>query len=797
MCCKAASASTAGVNELGCINRVCPIVNAPYILYTNCLMGISRIFTGKRAKRLCILTAVLGVILFSSVLLAPSPMPDAVNWPVSPALLDSRGELFHARLSENEEFCLPVRLADMGKWLPLVAVEVEDRRFYSHFGVDVLALARATAQNARSFSVVSGASTITSQVIRLTYPRPRSLRSKALEFAQAIKLERHLSKEEILELYLNRAPFGGPVRGVEAAARSYFGKRAAELSLAEAALLIGMLRGPSLYRPDKNPERTLERRNAILHRLEERNAAPPETVKIAYLEKLPPGRGSIPQLHRHYADIALRALPAGYWRRGSAPVKTTLDTYLQNRLATRLTEALLPFPANITSAGAIVDNRTGAIVAYIGNSRFNLAARTNWVDCGNSPRSPGSTLKPFAYLLAMDQGKLLPSTLLADTPLSFAGMAPRNYDRTYRGPVSASFSLANSLNAPAVRVLRATGGENVIQFLRNLGFSFFNKPASHYGDSLILGGCEVTLLQVAQGFSTLATLGEHRPLTPFASESAPDRLGVRRIFSADAGYLIADSLSDAGRMSPVAAEALQSQGRRVAFKTGTSYGLRDAWTAAYTPHHTVVVWLGDPEGLPHPMLVGLPVASPAALNIIRDIPYARKDAAWYTPPPRLERFTACSFSGKPATPFCPTRNHAWRIRSVSQTVPCSMHAMRNGKLQTVLPAELENYAAENNTRVARRERIDITMPQPGMRFFITPYAEKQRIPLTCEGAQGKVYWFIDQEYYGVQEKGAALLWPVTAGKHVLSLVDEAGNTASAAFTVVDVLADSPRAIPLE
>lgn len=786
------------VSEFGCINRVPLIVNAAYILYTDCPMGILRILASRKHARILAAVTVAGLLFLAVVfVITPSPMPDALNWPVSPALLDKNGELFHVRLSRNEEFCLPVALEDMGKWLPLVATEVEDRRFYSHFGVDMLALLRAVVQNAKSRSVVSGASTITSQVIRLTYPRPRSLHSKLLEFVQAVKLERHLSKDDILELYLNRAPFGGPVRGVEAAARSYFGKRASELSLAESALLIGMLRGPSLYRPDKNPERTLERRNAILQRLEKRSAVPGKAVKIAYLEKLPPGRSAIPQRHRHYADIALRALPSGYWHRGSSPVKTTLDPYLQNRFEARLKEALLPFPESVTSAGAIVDNTTGALVAYIGNTRFNLAARTNWVDCGTSPRSPGSTLKPFAYLLAMEQGDLLPSTLLADTPLSFAGMAPRNYDRKYRGPVSAAVALANSLNAPAVRVLRKTGGENVIQFMRALGFSLLTRPAAHYGDSLVLGGCEVTLLQVAQAFSTLATLGVHRPLTPIASESAPERLGVRRIFSADAGYLIADSLSDMGRIAPVTAEAFRTQGRRIAFKTGTSYGLRDAWTAAYTPRHTVVVWLGNPEGLPHPMLVGLPVASPVAMNIIRDIPHTKKETAWYAPPAHLERFTACAFSGAPATPFCPTRHTAWRIRGTSRTVPCAIHAMREGTLQTILPADLETYAAGTEAQVARRMRIDITMPQPGMRFFVTPHAKKQQIPLTCEGAQGKVYWFIDQEFFGLQEQGQSLLWPVAPGKHMVSLVDEAGNTASMSFSVVDILENAPRPVDFE
>ncbi len=203
-------------------------------------------------------------------------------------------------------------------------------------------------------------------MIRLTYPRERSLRNKLLEFAQAVKLEFGYSKDTILELYCNRAPFGGPVRGVEAAARSYFGKRAEELSLAEATLLIGMLRGPSVYRPDRNPDKTLKRRNAILERLRERNVASERDIAVALQEPLPPGRSAIPQRHRHYADIALRYLPAGYWHQGSAPVKTTLDPFAQNLLERRLDEALWPFPANVTAAGGIMDNTTGTLLAYVG-----------------------------------------------------------------------------------------------------------------------------------------------------------------------------------------------------------------------------------------------------------------------------------------------------------------------------------------------------------------------------------------------------------------------------------------------
>ena len=760
-----------------------------------------KIFPFLSSRSLCWLIfppAAVCALLFGLLVFAvPSPLSDATTWPVSPALLDKDGSLFHARLSSTEEYCLPIALSRMGKWLPIVALDVEDRRFYRHFGLDIFAIARAIGQNLRSGSVVSGASTITSQVIRLTYPRDRNMRHKMLEFAQAIKLEWGLPKEKILELYLNRAPFGGTIRGVEAAARSYFGKKAEELSLAESAMLIGMLRGPSLYRPDKNPDLILQRRNTILNGLLERNLASEHDIAMARLEKLPKGRRAIPQKFWNYADITLRSLPTGYWHQGSSPVVTTLDSFLQVMLERQLDDALVSFPASVTAAGGIVDNASGSLLAYVGNARFDAQAQEQWVDCGSSPRSPGSILKPFIYLLAMEQGNIVPASLVADTPLSFAGMAPRNYDRKYRGPVSAEYALANSLNAPAVRILRRAGNESAIQFLRTVGFSRLTKPAGHYGDSLILGGCEVTLIQTLQAFASLANLGIYRPLTSLASVAGPGRLGEQRLFSAPAAFLVAESLRDTGRMAPTLREALNEQGRSVAFKTGTSYGLRDAWTAAYTPWHTVAVWLGDPEGLPHPALSGLPIAAPLALRLIRDIPQDKKKPAWYSPPQGLERYSACSLSGNPATPFCPTKKQAWHIRGVSRKTPCSFHRMREGTLHTILPPELELYANTPTTSVARKERIDITMPQAGMRLYMTPHAEQQHIALTCEGAQGKIYWFINQEFFGMQEKEESLLWPLKPGNFRISLVDEHGNTAFTTFSVIDVLAEEPRPLKFD
>ncbi len=752
-----------------------------------------------RTGRALLGLAAAGLALLAGLWLAvPSPLADAVAWPVSPSLMDANGRLFHVRLSSREEYCLPVPLARMGKWLPLVAVEVEDRRFYSHPGLDPLALARAAWQNLRHGAVISGASTITSQTVRLTYPRSRTVGSKVLEFVQALKLERALDKERILELYLNRAPFGGPVRGAEAAARSYFGKRAEELSLAEAALLIGMLRGPSVYRPDRYPERTLERRNAILHRLKERSAIPAATLELALLEPLPPGRNAIPGEARHFADFVFRSLPAGYWEQGKAPLRTTLDPYMQRLLELGLSEALAPFPEQITAAGGIVDNESGALVAYVGNRRFDLAARRHWVDCGASPRSPGSALKPFVYVQAMEQGRLIPASLLADTPLSFGGNAPRNYDRLYRGPVTAGAALADSLNAPAVRVLRLAGGEATLQFMRRCGLSGLTKTAAHYGDSLALGGCEITLFQVLGAFSTLANLGMQRPLTALADKTLPGaRLGEQRVFSAAAGYLAADSLRDLNRLPPLLRQALMEQGRPIAFKTGTSYGLRDAWTAAYTPRHTVAVWLGDPEGLPHPGLTGLGAAAPAAVHILRDIPHRPGGETWYRPPPELERFTACALSGAPATPLCPSRLQQWRIQDVTDARPCALHALRDGSVHTLLPPDLENFVQRGHSSFAPRERVDITVPLPNARYFLTPEAPEQKLALTAEGSRGLVYWFLNQEFFGVQPKGESLLLPLRPGKFTLSLVDEEGRTAATSFSVVDIMEKRPQLVPME
>lgn len=809
---------------------------------------------------LCLAAATLacGVAAFAVLWrLAPDPYERVLSWPVSPVLLDKDGRLIHARLSQDQEWCLPVPLAEMGQWLPKVLVAVEDKRFYDHGGVDFLALARAVVQNLTSGRVRSGASTITSQLVRLSTPRERTFFTKALEFFGAWKLEQRLGKSQILEYYLNRAPFGGPIRGAEAAARLYFGKRAKELSLGEASLLVGLLKGPTAYRPDRNPAAALRRRQHIIAAVAERTDFARDLTELALQEPLPAYRPTMPAKAWHFADLAFKTLPPE-----GGIARSTLDMRAQGLLERTLGERLARLNASprpldqsaagpgsgVTAAGVVVDNVKGAIIAYVGNSRFDAANGRHWVDCALAPRSPGSTLKPFIYLAAMEEGHIIPASLLADTPLRLGGEAPRNFDLRYRGPVTAHAALAESLNAPAVRVLRMVGVSRILALLRNAGFAFLNRNDSDYGDSLALGAAEVTVLELARSYSALARLGEDRrlllrlppggmakngessagaaaleqygsslagnaapapfpplpvPLAP-ASLQAAGRGGEtpvpRRLYSAPAAYLVAQILKDPGRL-PFLTQLVQAREQSpVAFKTGTSFGLRDAWTAAYTPSYTVVVWFGREDGGANPALLGISLAAPAAIQTVRGLE-ARGGPAprWYAEPPGIGAARVCSLSGAAASAFCPSTRKAPDISDVRRTVPCSMHIFRDGKITLVWPPELEDF---NRKRFAAKDLSRsalVTSPLPGARYLITPGARLLPLALKAEGVRYPVHWYVNGEYLGEQEReDAPLHWLPPGGTHSLSLLDADERIANASVTVTDLgEVDAEEPLPLE
>jgi penicillin-binding protein 1C len=723
--------------------------------------------------------------------------------------------LFHARLSGDSEWAFPVPLAEMGKWLPRVAVAVEDKRFYSHPGVDPLALARALWQNAASRRVVSGASTITSQLIRLSVTeragreeklpgqasarrgaRRRNLATKAREFVQALKLERVMGKDAILEAYLNRAPFGGNIRGVQAASLIYFGKPAAQISPGEACLLIGMLKGPSLYRPDRHPEAARRRRDLIIRFLEERGVFSREEAALALLEDLPSRWIQPPLRAFHFAELILdqefsRVASNADRGPGGGRVETTLDLEVQTKLEAILGRAVAAMPDTVTAAAGVVDNETGALIAWVGNARFGKGGPGAWVDCGRALRSPGSALKPFAYLAAFEKGVLTPSSLLADSPLAFSGRAPRNFDLTYRGAVSARVALYDSLNAPAVRVLRMAGAENTLRLMRDFGLAGLSEPASHYGDSLILGGCEVSILQMLEAYAALGSEGVHRRLALVKGDAERNqREGGVRLASAAAVWMVSDILDNRSRFSVFTRETLGGSSWHAALKTGTSYGLRDAWAAAWTPAVTVVVWAGAPDGSAWPELVGSQAAAPAALSILRALNGLNGSPEWYSVPDGLVLREVCALSGRPPTAACLSTRFDWSIEGVTQSVPCDIHVLRGGRSALLWPPELAGQSrspaggAKSFPEVRREPDIHFVSPISGATYYLAPLASEQKIPLRVEGALERVWWYLNGRFIGTSLPNETFFHAFSDGDHLLSVSDGEGRTAATRLSVV-------------
>ena len=725
-------------------------------------------------KKLILSLFTLSLIIFSGLWLTIDLNPERVTTIFgSPALYDSEGRLFHVRLSPDSEWQIPIPLSEMGKWLPLVAVNAEDGRFYSHFGIDLVAMMRALFKDVTRGRIVSGASTITSQVIRMAVSerehRKRTPSTKVREFIMALKLERELSKPEILETYLNLAPFGGNIRGVQAASLIYFGKKASQISPGEACLLIGMLKGPTLYRPDTRPKAARKRRGDIIDLMERKGVFTSEEARRARLEDLPGRKFELPSRAWHFSELVMNSNPEH-----SRKFDTTLNLETQTKLEAILRQTLNDFPNNITLSAGIVKNETAELVAWVGNARFSYSRDpSSWVDCGRAPRSPGSTLKPFAYLAAIDAGILTPSTLLADTSMAFSGRAPRNFDLKYRGAVTARVALSESLNAPAVRVLRRTGSDKVLGLMREVGLRHLTQTAKYYGDSLILGGCDITLLEELEAFASLASLGTHRTLKLLQDSAQTSE----RVAGEGACWLVSDMLAYNGELSVFARGTLGSQWR-VALKTGTSYGLRDAWASAWTPDYTVVVWAGSPDGASWTGLVGARAAAPAAVKILRTV---SPKSGWYDVPEGLMLRKVCTLSGKPPTALCPEVKLEWAVDGVTQTFPCDMHAMKEGRTVVNMPA---SFRAERPEAVIKgRAELSIISPVPGASYFAAPFDVERRIPMKSEGADGNVWWYLDGKYIGRSKGESAFFHGVPDGEHVVSVVDESGRSAKVSVRV--------------
>ncbi len=702
-------------------------------------------------------------------------MEKLVSCEGSAVAVDTRGRLLRVWPSPLGDWSLPISLDQMGSWLPQVAVAVEDRRFHSHKGVDIVALMRAVFQNFRARRVVSGGSTITSQVVRLSYPRPRTFRAKLDEFRQALEAERHLSKSAILELYLNKACFGGMLRGVEAASWGWFGKPASTLSLGESALLVGLLKGPTAYRPDRHPARAKARRDSILKLLRQRGIIDASLLARALEEPLPEKMRPFPVMAPLCLDNLHKEHPE------KKRLRVTLDRTIQEKLHRICLGHMKSFGSNVTMAALVVENATGKIRAWLGNIRWGSGALGSWIDCVRTFRSPGSALKPFAYAQAFQRGYLTPDSLMADTPYGFGGQHPRNFDRTFRGPVSARDALTLSLNVPAVRVLRMVGGASFLSLLQRLGFSRLTRKVAHYGDSLILGGCEVSLEELVRAYTVFPEKGLLRSLS-LLETSLPT--WKDRVLSPGAAFLTTLSLARPKGLSRQTQLLLRQRRVDLALKTGTSYAMRDGWTVAFTPEYTLGVWVGDPGGSPLQGVVGIRAAAPSAVETL--LALTGDPAPLFIPPEEVSRRKICVLSGAPPGEACPGTTMGWYVPGVSPGKACTIHKKEGNRVVMEWPRALEGYE-RGGIITEPPGALGIVAPLPGGEIRFSSSREKiPKIPLLAEGGRLPLYWYVDGIYVGREDVEAQpCFWPLKPGKHVLSVVDREGRAARTDFTVAE------------
>ncbi len=549
---------------------------------------------------------IAGVITVCAVVAAvdfalPPPLEKADV--VSPLALDRNGEWLHAFSTNEGRWRFAADLDEIDPVFIERLIAIEDKRFYTHRGVDPLAIMRAAATSARAGRIVSGASTITMQTARLLEPRPRHVGSKAIEMMRALQIERRLSKREILELYLTLAPYGGNLEGVRAASLSYFGKAPIRLTDAEQALLIALPQAPEARRPDLKPDNARKARADMLRKLSAVGVLNDGRAVEAGEARLPTARHPFPRLGYHAASrLAV----------GQNVVRTTIDAPLQSRAEALVARYATQFDDGATAALLIVHNKTNEVRASIGSSSRDVQG--GWIDLTAAVRSPGSTLKPFIYALAFDDGRLASSTIVDDMPRAFGDYSPENFDRSFRGEVRAKEALQHSLNLPAVAALSAIG---VDRFLASIGAAGVDIKTRKNTDkrpglAVALGGAGVTGQDLGRLYAGLSNDGLARPLIWTTGGDVSEGY---RLFSAPAAQRINAILADSPALEGRAPASLSQDAARIAFKTGTSYGYRDAWAAGHNGNsddngYTVIAWVGRADGAPRPGQTGRKAAAP-------------------------------------------------------------------------------------------------------------------------------------------------------------------------------------------
>lgn len=775
-------------------------------------------------KRIVYTSIFLGLCLWFWFCL-PSPL---FNDPYSVLLKDREGNLLSAQIAGDGQWRFP-QAGRLNDKFTKSLVLFEDQYFFRHPGVNPASVWRAFRQNRKAGRIVSGGSTITMQLVRLIRKnKPRTYMEKCLELIMALRIELTHSKAEILAMYAAHAPFGSNVVGVDAASWRYFGRTSDKLSWAECATLAVLPNSPSLIYPGKNQEKLLIKRNRLLQKLFVQGAITAEDLQLAIQEPLPQKPFALPNRARHLLNRCL----TDRGNNGSL-YNTTIDGGIQDRLTEILKKYALRLRANDIHniCALVIDVKKNEAVAYIGNTPLRDAEpHGEDVDVIVSPRSSGSLLKPFLYAFMLNDGNLLPNTLVPDIPTQIAGYTPQNYDLTYDGAVPAKKALARSLNIPAVKMLQQYGIKKFTDRLRQVGLTTINRSADSYGLSLILGGAEGKLWDMCTAYAGMARVLNRyntsfsyagsdwqRPVYLRPQVSLPAKGLKEELISAGAVWLTFEAMAEVSRPDIDASWQRLGSSQKVAWKTGTSFGFRDGWAIGVTPNYVVGVWVGNADGEGRPGLTGISTAAPVLFEIFGQLPAS----PWFRMPVRdLRQVLVCAQSGCRASQICPATRTEWIPRQSSKTGACPYHKLIHLDASRqycvtdacMSPADMINvpwfvlppvqeyyYKTRNPTYKTLPPYQPGCMPETGrnMDMIYPKSGTAIYIPMELNGEQGKaifeiahripshtVFWHIDGLLVGTTRDIHQLAVNTSRGKHTLTLTDETGETLTVLFEVV-------------
>ena len=736
--------------------------------------------------------------------------------PYSTVVTDRNGELLGARIASDGQWRFPPRTTTPEK-IKQCLITFEDRHFYHHWGVNPVSISRAAYQNLKNKRIVSGGSTLTMQTIRLARNKSRTFGEKFIEMILATRLEFRASKEKILSMYVSHAPFGGNVVGLDAAAWRYFGHSAEELSWAEAAMLALLPNAPAMIHLSKSRQSLLNKRNRLLKQLYGRKIIDSSTYELAISEPLPDEPHPLPQIAPHLVSRF-------YQERNGKYSVSTIDRGIQTQIENAAERWSNEFNRSDIRNLAIlvIDIQTNQVVAYCGNVNFKRKQSGNQVDVIQAPRSTGSILKPFLYYAMLQEGSLLPHTLLPDIPININGFTPQNFSLQFEGAVPASEALARSLNIPAVTMLQKYGAPKFHTFLRQIGLKTINRPASHYGLSLILGGAEATLWDVTNTYAYMGRSLLQLPQTECSlllsdseNSEAVTSAKTTDIFQPGAVWQTFNALTEVNRPEEIDWKSIPSM-HPIAWKTGTSHGFRDAWAVGVTPHYAIGVWVGNATGEGKPGLVGARTAGPVLFDIFSLLPPTQ----WFKRPGNVfVKTEVCRKSGHLKGRFCEETDTLLILPAGLKTEACPYHHL------VTLSADETHRIYENCANLEPTiQKSWFTLPpvwewyykqhhpeysplppfKPGcgedalqpMQFIYPPMNARIVLPKQMDGSPGymtaelahgnpatTIFWHLDNTYLTQTQDFHKISLQPTPGKHSLTAVDSAGNTVTTTFYI--------------